>query len=150
MAENTTEVLVGGCVLAAAAGFLFYAGQITGYSSATEAYTLNASFRSVEGVSVGTDIRMAGVKIGTVVDLALNQETFRADAVFAVVDGVTVPDDSSAEIASEGLLGGNYVDIVPGGSPFNFDPGATIVDTQGAVSLVTLLAKFAAGSGSDE
>lgn len=149
MSENTTEVLVGGAVLAAAIGFLVYAGQATGLSQGGAGYPLNASFRSLEGVQVGTDVRLAGVKIGTVTDVTLNPETYRADTVFTVQNGIQIPDDSSAIIAQEGLLGGNFLEIVPGGSPFFFEPGQEMEDTQGAVSLISLLLKFVAG-GDDE
>ena len=147
MAENTVEVLVGGAVLAAAIGFGVYAAQVSGLQSAGDSYPLTASFRSIEGVSTGTDVRLAGVKIGTVTDVALNSETFRADATVAVDAGVVIPDDSAIVISSEGLLGGNFVEVVPGGSPFNFEPGDEITDTQGAVSLISLLLKFVSGDG---
>jgi len=146
MAENTTEVLVGSGVLAVAAGFLIYAAGLTGFAATTpDSYDLTASFRSVEGVSVGTEVRMAGVKVGTVTGLELNAETFRADTMFTVKQGIEIPDDSAISIASEGLLGGNFVEIIPGGSPFNLDPGAEIEDTQSSVSLITLLLKFVSG-----
>lgn len=145
MAESTTEILVGGVVLAAALGFAAYTATATGIRSDDGSYPLTASFRSVEGVSVGTDVRLAGVKIGTVTDLALNPQTFRADAKFTVRDGIDIPDDSGISISSEGLLGGNFVEIIPGGSPFNLGPGEEIEDTQGAVSLVQLLLQFASG-----
>jgi len=147
MAENTTEVVIGGSVLAIAAGFLIYAAQATGFQTKGEQYTLLASFRSAEGISVGTDVRLAGVKVGTVTDLELNPQTYRADATVTLKDNVLVPDDSSISISSEGLLGGNFVEIVPGGSPFNFEAGAEVEDTQGAVSLISLLLKFVSGSG---
>jgi phospholipid/cholesterol/gamma-HCH transport system substrate-binding protein len=150
MSENTTEVLVGGAVLAAAIGFAVYATQVTGFSSAGDSYSLNASFRSLEGVGVGTDVRLAGVKVGTVTDVDLNPQTFRADTTFSVTQGIEIPDDSAVVVASEGLLGGNFVEIVPGGSPFNYDAGAEIEDTQGAVSLISLLLKFVSGSGDSE
>jgi phospholipid/cholesterol/gamma-HCH transport system substrate-binding protein len=145
MAENTTEVLVGAAVLAAAVGFAVYAGQVAGLSQGGETYTLSASFRSLEGVGVGTDVRLAGVRVGTVEDVTLNPETYRADTRVALERGVEIPDDSSIVISSEGLLGGNFVEIVPGGSPFFFEPGDEITDTQGAVSLVSLLLKFVSG-----
>ncbi|MDO6728871.1 outer membrane lipid asymmetry maintenance protein MlaD [Marinovum sp. 2_MG-2023] len=150
MSENTTEVLVGGAVLAAAIGFVVYAGQATGLSQSSAGYPLTASFRSLEGVQIGTDVRLAGVKIGTVTDVALNVDTYRADTVFTVKDGILIPDDSAVSISSEGLLGGNFVEIVPGGSPFYFDPGQEIEDTQGAVSLISLLLKFVGGGGDSE
>jgi phospholipid/cholesterol/gamma-HCH transport system substrate-binding protein len=145
MSENKTEILVGGAVLAAAIAFVVYAGQATGFSTSSNGYPLTASFRSLEGITVGSDVRLAGVKIGTVSKIALNGETYRADTVVSLMDGVEIPDDSAIIIASEGLLGGNFVEIVPGGSLSFFTPGADIEDTQGAVSLVTLLLKFVTG-----
>ncbi|SIO11470.1 phospholipid/cholesterol/gamma-HCH transport system substrate-binding protein [Rhodovulum sp. ES.010] len=152
MAESytTTEVLTGGAVLAVALGFLVYAGNATGLGGGTAGqYELTASFRSAEGVSVGTDVRLAGVKVGTVTDLTLNPETFRADARFTVDDGVALPDDSAALVASEGLLGGTFVELVPGGSPFELEPGDEVLDTQGAVSLISLLMKFVTSSAEE-
>jgi phospholipid/cholesterol/gamma-HCH transport system substrate-binding protein len=150
MTEHTTEVLVGGAVLAVAIGFFVYAGQITDASgSVAGAERYSASFRSVEGVSVGTDVRLGGVKVGTVTDLKLNPTTFRADTGFTVDSAIRLPDDTSVVIASEGLLGGTFVELVPGGSPFDLEPGSEIEDTQSAVSLVTLLLKFVTG-GSDD
>jgi phospholipid/cholesterol/gamma-HCH transport system substrate-binding protein len=148
MSESTTEVIVGGVVLAAALGFVLYAGQLTGLSGPSGAgQEYSASFRSAQGVSVGTDVRMAGVKVGTVTDLELNPETFRADARFTVAEGIALPEDTAAVISSEGLLGGNFLELLPGGSPFNLEPGSEIEDTQSAVSIVELLLKFASGNG---
>ncbi|MCD1625779.1 MAG: outer membrane lipid asymmetry maintenance protein MlaD [Paracoccaceae bacterium] len=145
MSETKTEVVIGAAVLAVAAGFLIYAGQVTGMSASTKGYPLTASFRSLEGVNVGTDVRLAGVKVGTVTAVSLNPETFRADTTISVLDGLELPDDSAIVIASEGLLGGNFVELVPGGSPFNLAAGDEIIDTQGSVSLVSLLMKFVSG-----
>ena len=150
MSHNTTEVLVGGAVLAAAIVFGIYAGQTTGLSSGPRGYDLTASFRSLEGVTVGTDVRLAGVKIGTITDVELNTETYRADTKISVNQGVVIPDDSAAVVSSEGLLGGNFVEIMPGGSLEYFEPGAEIIDTQGSVSLVSLLLKFVSGSGNSD
>jgi phospholipid/cholesterol/gamma-HCH transport system substrate-binding protein len=145
MSENTTEVLVGGAVLAVAIGFLVYAGQATGLSGGQSEYKLAASFRSADGVDLGTDVRMAGVKVGRVTGIELDPTTYRASTVFTVQEGIEVPDDSAVAVSSEGLLGGNYVEILPGGSPFYFEPGDEIEFTQGSVSLVSLLMKFVAG-----
>ncbi|TMM54080.1 outer membrane lipid asymmetry maintenance protein MlaD [Sulfitobacter sabulilitoris] len=147
MSENSTEVIVGGAVLAGAIAFMLYAGQATGYATGSATYPLTASFRSIEGITVGSDVRLAGVKVGTVTDIELNIETYRASTTVAVQQDIAIPDDSAITVASEGLLGGNFIEIVPGGSPFFFEPGATIEDTQGAVSLISLLLKFVTGSG---
>ncbi len=145
MAENTTEVIVGGLVLAAAVGFVVYAAQATGFSRAPDSYALRASLRSIDGVGVGTDVRLAGVKVGTVTATALNPQTFFADVTISVRNDIAIPDDSTLLISSEGLLGGNFMELLPGGSVTNLEPGGEIEDTQGAVSLTTLLMKFVGG-----
>lgn len=146
MSESKTEVLVGGVVLAVAIGFLVYAGKTTGMTTGGGGeYPLSASFRSADGVSVGTDVRLAGVKVGRVTQVTLDPATYRASATFTVQEGINVPDDSAVAISSEGLLGGNFVEILPGGSPFYVEPGAEIEFTQGSVSLVSLLMKFVSG-----
>lgn len=147
MREDLPEIMVGGVVLAAAIGFALYAGQAAGLTGARDTYALQASFRSLEGIDVGTDLRLAGVKIGKVTGVALNPTTYRADTVVSINDGIEIPDDSALVVSSEGLLGGNYLEIVPGGSPFYFSDGDMISDTQGAVSLISLLLKFVSGQG---
>lgn len=147
MASNVTETAIGGVVLAAAVGFLFYAGSVVGINGGSDSYHLTASFRSAEGITVGTDVRLAGVKIGTVTGLSLNPQTYRADVRFTVENAVAVPDDSGVSVASEGLLGGNFLEIIPGASAFALEDGGEIEDTQGSVSLLTLLMKFVAGDG---
>lgn len=149
MAENRTEVFVGTAVLAVAVGFFVYAAQATGFvggGGSVTSYT--ASFRAADGIAVGTEVRLAGVKLGTVTDLSLNTETYRADATVSVPANIEIPDDSALIISSEGLLGGNFVEIVPGGSPFALEANGTFTDTQGSVSLVSLLMRFV-GSGSE-
>jgi phospholipid/cholesterol/gamma-HCH transport system substrate-binding protein len=150
MSHNTTEVLVGGAVMVAAIVFAVYAGQTTGFATSSRGYELTASFRSLEGVTVGTDVRLAGVKIGTVTGVDLNPQTYRADTTFSVQEGVLIPDDSAAVVSSEGLLGGNFVEIMPGGSLGYFTPGDEVLDTQGAVSLISLLLKFVSGNGTPD
>lgn len=143
MSENRLEVLTGAAVLAVAVGFFVWAGQGRGLGNAADTYPLHASFRSVEGITLGTDVRMAGVKIGTVTGIALNPQTFFADTTVAVKTGVELPEDSQILVASEGLLGGAFVEILPGGSLTNLAAGDEIIDTQGAVSTLGLLMKFA-------
>lgn len=146
MTQNATELAVGGVVLAVAIGFLAYTASTVGSTSPRGNYDLTASFRSIEGVRVGTEVRLAGVKVGTVAAIELDPQSFRADTRLRISDSVVLPDDSSAVVSSEGLLGGNFVEIQPGGSPFNYEPGAEIVETQGSVSLISLLTKFVSGS----
>jgi len=150
MTENPSEVIAGAAVLAAAVGFLVYAGQSTGFTGNDASYPLTASFRSVDGVTVGTDVRLAGVKVGTVTAIDLNPQTFFADATISVRNDVLLPEDSTILVSSEGLLGGSFIELQPGGSPENLGPGDEIEDTQGAVSVITLLMKFVSGSDTQD
>lgn len=149
MAEDRAEVLAGAAVLAAAIGFLVYAAGGGRLATGADTYPLTASFRSVEGIRAGSDVRLAGVKVGTITSLTLNPETYFADATIEVDKVIALPDDSAILISSEGLLGGNYVELVPGGSLDNLAPGDEIEDTQGAVSLISLLMKWVGSQSSD-
>ena len=146
MAENRLEVLVGALVLAAAAAFFVYAGQNSGLGGNADTYTLKASFRSVQGISAGSDVKLAGVKVGTITSMTLNPTTYFADVVVDIDKDILLPTDTAILISSEGLLGGNFVELIPGGMPDNLAPGDEIEDTQGAVSLVQLLMKVVGGS----
>ena len=147
MAENKLEILAGALVLVAAGAFVAYAGQNTGIGGA-DTYPLKASFRSVQGITAGSDVKLAGVKVGKITSMTLNPDTYFADVVVDIDKSVQLPTDSAILISSEGLLGGNFVELVPGGMPDILAPGDEIEDTQGAVSLVQLLLKFV-GSKSD-
>ena len=150
MSNNRIEIVTGALVLLIAAAFLAYGSRVVDFGgSGGGSYPLSASFRSAEGVSTGTDVRLAGVRVGTVTGLELDPATFRANVGFTLREGVEIPDDSQVAISSEGLLGGNYVEILPGGSPFNYAAGDEILDTQGSVSLISLLLQFVAGDSEE-
>ena len=146
MSENRLEIAVGGVVLALAVGFAVFLAQSTGLSGSSSSYPISASFRSAEGISVGTDIRLAGVKIGTISDLKLNSETYRAESILSVRNDVRIPGDSALAVASEGLLGGSFIEVIPGASFDYLEAGDEIIDTQGSVSLIQLLLKFVSSS----
>ncbi|MFN4153748.1 MAG: outer membrane lipid asymmetry maintenance protein MlaD [Paracoccaceae bacterium] len=149
MASERAEILAGAAVLAIAVGFLAYAANSAGLMARVgDTYPLTASFRAMDGINVGSDVRMAGIKVGTISDMRLNPQTFFADATIRIRSDILLPQDSAILISSEGLLGGNFVEILPGGALENLSPGDEIEDTQGAVSLITLLMKFV-GGGSD-
>ena len=149
MAENKLEIAAGLLVVAAALGFVIFAGKGSGMGSGGDTYDLRASFRSIEGVSLGSDVKLAGVKVGTLTQVSLNPQTYMADAVLSLQKSVELPSDSAVLISSEGLLGGNFIELQPGGMPDVLAPGDEIEDTQGAVSLVSLLMKFVGSKPAD-
>lgn len=142
MASNASETLVGAAVIAVAAGFLYYAGQSSGFTGNTDRYALTAKFRSVEGLNVGSDVRLSGVKIGTLTSISLDQDTYEAITKISVDKDVLIPDDADIKVSTDGLLGGAFLEITAGGSPFMLEPNGEIIYTQGAVSFLNLLMKF--------
>ena len=147
--RSVTEILIGAVVVATAIWFLYYTSTRTNIMSNEDSYNLSADFRSVEGVSLGTDVRLAGVKIGIVKALILNPETYRVKAIFSVKNTIRIPDDSQALISTEGLLGGTFLELVPGGSFDYFAPESVIMDTQGSISIITLLMRLGTTSAAD-
>jgi len=139
--HGVAETLAGAIGLVVAAVFLAYAVLHSGRSVAS-GYTLQASFDHIDGLNVGGDVRIAGVKVGTVTDERIDPKTFQAVVSLTVRDGLQLPKDTAAEITSESLLGGKYISLSPGGDQMDLKPGQMITITQGSVSLEELLGKF--------
>ncbi|TVQ55831.1 MAG: outer membrane lipid asymmetry maintenance protein MlaD [Rhodobacteraceae bacterium] len=144
MANSAAETVIGAVVLAVAGGFLVYAAQ-TADINFRGSYELVAQFRKADGLSSGADVRVSGVKVGTVRSLSLDRDTFQARAVLAIEQTVRIPDDSAATIASEGLLGGAHIAIQPGGSDFMLEPGEEFAFTQGSVNIMDLIGRAISG-----
>src|SRR3954469_11680779 len=141
--RSLAEVASGAIVLAVAAIFLGCAVLHSGRGTVTaEGMQLRASFDRIDGLANGADVRIAGVKVGTVTDSRIDPQSFAAVLTFKVDRSLKLPTDTSAEITSEGLLGGKYVSLVPGGSDKLLADGGRITETQGSVSLESLLGKF--------
>lgn len=135
------ELWVGAAVLAVAAGFLVWS---VGGSAGTlrASYPLVAQFPNVDGIQPGTEVRLAGVRIGRVGRVDLNRQTYLAKATLEIPDDIALPTDTAALIQSDGLLGGSYLELRPGGAAEMLAPGDEIEDVQGAVSLIALMLKF--------
>ena len=145
MSRNLVETVVGAIVLGIAIFFAVLLWRFSDVGFGTGQYTIDAKFRSAEGITVGTDVRLAGVKIGSVSNLSLDPQTFQAIAQLSIKPEYQMPDDSAAIISSEGLLGGSFVEILPGGSYELMEDGSEFSETQGAVSFISLLMKFVTG-----
>ena len=102
MASNVVETVVGAGVIAVALGFLAYASQTTDLGRGGGSYPIEARFFKADGVAVGGDVRMSGVKVGSVREIELDPQTYEARVVMTIRDGLRVPSDSSAKIASDG------------------------------------------------
>jgi phospholipid/cholesterol/gamma-HCH transport system substrate-binding protein len=139
--RSIAEVLTGAVVLLVAAGFLAYAVANSG-RSAVSGYTIYAKFDRIDGLGVGADVRLAGVKVGSVNEERIDPQTFQAVVGLTVRNDMKLPIDSAAIVTSESLLGGKYLTLQPGGDETLLQPGQTITITQSSVSLEELLGKF--------
>lgn len=147
MRESLFETLVGLAVVAVAGFFLFFSLSQRSDASTADAYDLIAKFDRADGVSPGTDVRVAGVKVGTVRSVKLDPQTFKAEAVLAIKKDVQIPEESAAQIQSDSLLGGSYIHIQISGMPDNMQPGSKFEYTRGSMDILGILLEAVGGLG---
>lgn len=147
MRSNIVETWIGVLVLAVAGAFLFYGYSTADMGGPRDGYPLSGKFGRVDGISVGTDVRLAGVKIGAVSEVALDSETYQADLTLSIREDVEIPEDSVAKVSLDGLLGGAHISIEPGGSDLYLQPGDEFFITQGSVDFIGLATRAFLSSG---
>ena len=147
MHNDTVETLIGALVIGIAVIFgifAYHSAGATGYSG----YELTAKLSKVDGIAVGTDVKLSGIKIGVVSDLTLDP-SYLVTVHMNIRKDVQVPEDSSLVVTSSGLLSSNYLSISPGGSDKMLAAGGLIRNTQGSIDMMGLLSRFVGGvSGS--
>jgi phospholipid/cholesterol/gamma-HCH transport system substrate-binding protein len=141
MHNETVETLIGAVVIAIAVVFTVFAYRSTGTTPGGSGYQLTAKMNRVDGLAVGTDVRLAGLKVGTIAAMTLGQD-YLITVHMAINTDVKVPDDSSLVVTSSSLLGSSYLSISPGGSDKMLPPGGVIKNTQGAIDMMGLLNRF--------
>lgn len=148
MTRNLLETLLGAVVLIVAIVFLLFA-YTSSQVGTTDGYELIARFDRVDGLERGADVRVSGIKVGSVISQQLDPETYQAEVRFSVREGVELPLDTSAAVVSNGLLGGKYLRLVPGGDIDMLGPGEEVTLTQSAVNLEDLIGHmiFSGGTG---
>ena len=140
MHRNTLETVMGAIVLLAAAGFValaYEAADVKGNGG----YEITAEFGSTGGLSVGDDVRISGIKVGQITAQQLDPITYVAIVSIAIEPTIKIPSDSSARITAASLLGGNYLELMPGAATDTLGAGAVIYDTRDPISLSDLLGK---------
>ncbi len=147
--DNLLEALIGFLVVVAAVAFVAFAWARTGAGEGQGGVTLLARFPNIGGVTLGTDVKVAGVKVGRVAALELDPPSYQAVLKLSVDAGLKLPIDSSAAITSEGLLGGNYIALTPGAEGQMLAEGGEIVETSGAPDLMGLIGSVVNRSGGD-
>ena len=142
MKRSIVETVWGAAVVAVAIGFVAYVYSIVGAGQAVNSYTVQARFNAVDGIDVGSDVRIGGVKVGTVSEQILDTETFEAVLTLELDNAVKLPQDSEARITSGTLIGGAYIQLVPGSASNLLTSGDSIAKTKDVVALEELLGKL--------
>jgi phospholipid/cholesterol/gamma-HCH transport system substrate-binding protein len=129
MKRSLVETFLGGVVVIVAVGFFIFALQATEVG-AVDGYGLKARFLKVGGLEVGSDVRISGVKVGTVTDRQLDTVSFEAIVLFTVRSDLQLPVDTQAVVTSEGLLGNKYLRLIPGSASDIVAHGSEIAQTR--------------------
>ena len=141
MNRNLIETVMGAVVLVVAALFVVFA-----YSKAevgaVEGYEIQAKFDRVDGILAGSDVRMSGIKIGTVTASLLDPKTYFAEVKMNIRSDVKIPDDTSIAVSTDGLLGDKFLALSPGGSDDMLEPVGEITTTQGSIDLMSLVGQM--------
>jgi len=153
MRRNLIETVLGGVVLLVAALFLVFA-----YSNASlrtvNGYELTAKFDRVDGLNQGSDVKVSGIKVGTILSQHIDPQSYLAVVRFTVDPSIKLPVDSAAEVVSESLLGSKYLSLVPGADTKMLQPGQEVRFTQSPINLESLVGQFIfsgkAGAGGEE
>ncbi len=149
MQTKLVETIIGAVVLIVAGGFLWKAYEGS-QMQVREGYILKARFDNIGGITTGSDVRIGGIKVGTVLDLTLDNETYEAVSTFQVANNTKIPTDSSAAIHSSSLLGDKFIAIVPGADDVSLKEGGEITYTQSSVSLEEMIGRFVFSGGGVE
>ena len=146
--DNIIEALVGLVVLAFAIGFVVLAYNRT-QGGGGDGYILKARFPNITGVTQGTDVRVSGIKVGKVAAQALDPTSYQAVLELSIDKNLKLPVDSAASITTEGLLGGTYIALTPGGDTTMLKPGEEIIETSGSADLMSLVGSMVNRTGGD-
>ena len=144
MKINFFDAFLGLLVLVVSGLFLFYIYvTIDTKLFNNNKFQLHARFDSIDGIVTGSKVKLSGVNIGSVKSISLEPENFYAFITMDFDKEYNFPDDTEASVQLEGLLGGSYISILPGGSDVILLKNQEILYTQGSTSLLNLMLKFA-------
>ncbi len=141
MKKNPVETILGIFVLVFTGVFLFFAASKVD-TKTIKGYNVTANFMKIGGLEVGADVRISGIKVGSVISTVLNQDTYTADVVLSIDNSVVLPADTLAAIADVGVMGGKYVRLEPGKSKEILKNNDRIVNTSNYKSLEDSISEF--------
>lgn len=148
MKNNVIETILGAVVLIVAGLFVSFAVS-TANLNKVKGYNVTANFSNIDGITEGQDVRISGVNIGSIEKITLDEITYLAQVTLSIDPAIQLPLDTVAKVSSEGLLGGKYMSLEPGGEEDYLKEGDRIQYTQSGVNLEEMIGKFIF-SGADD
>lgn len=139
--NQSFETIIGFIVILCAAAFLTFALKITNTKTVSK-YDLKAKFENVDGILVGSDVKISGIKIGAVTNQYIDNETYTAIVTVSIDKEIKLPEDSAAKIVTSGLVGSKFLEIEPGAEDAMLKPGDEIKYTQSTINLEDLISRF--------
>lgn len=146
---RTLETLTGLFVLLVAIAFFFYAYHKSGWVRG-DIMTLTAQFDRADGLVEGTDVKISGIRVGKIMSTSVDPDNFMAVVKFYVPSDIKLPKDTSAAVSSDGLFGGKYLALSPGGEDENLQDGDFIENTTGPINIESLVNKFIGSSSKED
>ena len=142
--RRVVETFVGLFMLLAIAGLIFLAFKVSGLTESNfdKGYSITASFENIGSLKVRAPVKIGGVAIGKIQSIVLNNTTYQADVTMLIYNQYKIPEDSTANIYTEGLLGSNYLIFAPGYSKTYLKPGSKVQQTTSALILEKLIGQF--------
>jgi phospholipid/cholesterol/gamma-HCH transport system substrate-binding protein len=137
MNRNLIETVMGAVVIIVAVIFLVFAYHSAEIRSVS-GYQVTAKFDHIDGVREGADVRISGIKVGSILGTSLDPKTFQAVVKLSLDDSVKLPADTIATITQNGLLGDQYMSLIPGASDKVLPAGGELYNTQSAPNLMSL------------
>ena len=141
MNKKPVETIMGIVVIFVAAFFLYFAYQVSDLQ-VVKGYDINARFLKVGGLNVGSDVRINGIKVGTVIAQNLDPEDYVADVKLSISSNIQLPKDSVVSIVSDGLVGNKFIKIEPGKSKEFLQNGDTVANTKDFITLEDMVGEI--------
>lgn len=150
MMRNVLETVLAAMVLLVAGVFLAFASNI-GNVAPVKGYEVIAKFNSIDGLARGNDVRIGGVKVGTVTDLTIDQKDYRAVVKMEVLPELKLPVDTVVAVVAAGVLGGKYIALIPGKGERSNQDGLRLKKTRDVEPVETTVGKeiFGLSEGPD-
>ncbi len=151
MNKSKTDFTVGLFVLVGLLAIVYMAIQIGGSRFlGSDTRNVTAIFSNIGGLSSGSNIMIAGVKVGVIGPIRLNQDTLKAEVELRIDRSIELYDDATASIKTNGLIGDKFVSIYPGTPDLGLALEGPIVDTESAIDIEGLISRFAFGSATED